>query len=240
MAKLDSLRDWHLPQFSLDAAGVVALADLTSVARRTVYTGTSCLLDAFVICPGLHRQQNAVELNAGEYPYCADMETEWVFRIENPATVLYLQKVGLTGCVTTLSVRKAKNRRTLWQQVSHIVYDAEAESLCATIAYFLAASLCFVIFGLLIHLEDWWAVLAIALLVLTRVMNVVVIRRRAQPGWSGAPDMGKRDLLILVSQDRWIRMQGKAEDIKAVTAGQWLRQPTFAEEVVTAMGTLLV
>jgi len=85
-----ALTDWlsgGYPKVSLDAAGLVALADLSTVARRTALTGTSSLLDAFVLCPGLHRQQEAPELNGGEYPACAAMTTGYVFRVENPATV---------------------------------------------------------------------------------------------------------------------------------------------------------
>ena len=56
------------PKVSLDAAGLVALADIQVVAQRTAYTGTSALLDTLVLCPGLHRQQTAPNLNGGEYP----------------------------------------------------------------------------------------------------------------------------------------------------------------------------
>lgn len=79
---------------SLDAAGIVALADIKTIALRTALTGTSAYLDTFVLCPGIHRQQSAPELNGGEYPACGAMTSGYVFRVENPATVLYLQKVG--------------------------------------------------------------------------------------------------------------------------------------------------
>lgn len=35
--------------------GIVALADLKVVLERNILTGTSFLLDMFVIAPGLHR-----------------------------------------------------------------------------------------------------------------------------------------------------------------------------------------
>ena len=56
---------------SLNAVGLVALAELNAVARRTALTGTSTVLDAFVLCPGLHRQLAATELHGAEYPACA-------------------------------------------------------------------------------------------------------------------------------------------------------------------------
>ena len=60
---------------SLDAAGLVALADLTTIAKRTALTGTACLSDVLVLCPGIHRQQNAPDLNGGEYPATGAMTT---------------------------------------------------------------------------------------------------------------------------------------------------------------------
>ena len=56
-----------LPNISLDAAGLLALADLSTIADRTALTGGASFLDALVLCPGIHRQQTATELNKGEY-----------------------------------------------------------------------------------------------------------------------------------------------------------------------------
>lgn len=42
---------------SLSASGFLLLADLSTIARRTVITGTSTWFDAFVLAPGLHQQQ---------------------------------------------------------------------------------------------------------------------------------------------------------------------------------------
>ncbi|GJC84538.1 hypothetical protein ColLi_07376 [Colletotrichum liriopes] len=48
-----------IPGLSLSAAGLVALADLQTIANRTALTGTSSWLDALVLAPGLHYQQAA-------------------------------------------------------------------------------------------------------------------------------------------------------------------------------------
>ncbi|PPJ49608.1 hypothetical protein CBER1_01945 [Cercospora berteroae] len=177
--------DWRI---SLDAAGLVALADLSTLAKRTALTGTSSLLDIFVIAPGLHRQQTAVDLNHGEYPACAAMTTGYVFRVENQAMVFYLQNVAI-----------------------------------------------------FVLLQDWWAIGALGILIFARACNVFVIRRRSRPGWFGAPEPNeKSDLLILLSQDRWIRMKGPTDDVKAVTSGAWLQDPTATDDCMTALATLLV
>ena len=75
-----------------------------------------------------------------------------------------------------------------------------------------------------------------------RFCNVVVAQLRAQgPGWKGAGEPGVQgDLIILLSQDRWIRMTGLVDDLKVVTSGQWLRDMNFFESSVTAFATVLV
>ena len=60
-------------------------------------------------------------------------------------------------------------------------------------------------------------------------------------GWKGESEPGKQsDLIVLLSQDRWIRLTGAVDDVKAVTSGQWLRESTLAESALVAFATLLV
>src|SRR6202011_327668 len=81
----------------------------------------------------------------------------------------------------------------------------------------------------------------LGMLVFARLLNVVVIKRRSTIGWKGALEPGVNgDLLVLLSQDRWIRIQGLVDDLKAVTAGQWLRDETPVESFCVGFATLLV
>ena len=64
------LFQWNTNPFanlSLDSNGLIALADLGTIAQRTALTGGASFLDTFLLCPGIHRQQTATELNKGEY-----------------------------------------------------------------------------------------------------------------------------------------------------------------------------
>ena len=84
---------------------VIGLQYIPEAVSRTALSGTAVTLDMLVVCPGIHTQQEAVSLNGGEYPACTALTTAgYVFRVENPATVYYLQRVGRTGQLTTLSV----------------------------------------------------------------------------------------------------------------------------------------
>ncbi|KAG9947098.1 hypothetical protein KCU85_g5923, partial [Aureobasidium melanogenum] len=223
-----------MPHVSLDAAGLVALADLDIIARRTALSGTSRFADVLVLCPGLHTQQSASELNRGEFPACAAMTTGYAFRIENPATVAFLQSVGRTGQLSCVKVEYAKSHSEEWTTI---------KLFCRTVPYAFCCLLTvstLIVFALI---RDWWAVTSVSILVFARLCNVFVVKKRVERAgeWKGASEPGVQgDLLVLLSQDRWIRIQGAVDDLKAVTSGQWLAEMTPLESAVSALATVLV
>jgi hypothetical protein len=193
------------------------------------------------LCPGIHRQQAAPELNGGEYPACGAMTSGYVFRVENPATVLYLQKVGLTGQLTTLSVKSIEHNGSLVSKVISSLCTFQNASFTSSFAYLFAAAMTFTALVILTCSNDWWGLIVVGFLCISRLCNVVIIRQRTKVSWQGASEPGvKGDLLILLSQDRWIRMRGMVDDLKAVTSGQWLREMTFIESSFAAFATVLV
>jgi hypothetical protein len=223
-----------IPELALDAAGLVALADIEAVQERTVLTGTSTYLDIFVLCPGMHRQQHAPELNRGELPQAAEMQSGWVWRIENPATVVFLQKIGKTGHLVTLEVSSSSSpswfKNLFW---------SPSPSRTSSVLYLTTAMLSLTSFLILVLLADWWGCIIISILWISRFVNVVIVRRRCKVGWHGVPKSGlKVDMLILLSQDRWVRMKGRAEDVQKVTAGQWMKDMSLGERLCAAMATM--
>ena len=227
----------------LNAAAIVALAELTTIAERTALTGSSDFLECLVLCPGLHKQQSATNLNNAEFPATAALTTGYVFRVENSATVHYLQRVGRTGHLTMLNVHATgcsdtpsiKGRKDLL---------VPGRLLSEPLSFLLHLSVLMptpIAIAVLVNLRDWWACTVIAMLVLCRLLNIIVIRRRSSTFWAGASEPGARgDLLILLSRDRWIRMRGLIDDLKAVTSGEWLRDPTGLENLATNCATVLV
>ncbi|KAK0190133.1 hypothetical protein F5146DRAFT_1122490 [Armillaria mellea] len=194
---------------TLEAAGLLVLADLPAVALRTALTGGASFLDALVLVPGMHKQQCADEINRGEFPTTGVMTSGYVFRVENPATNRVLQSLFVSGSQ-------------------------------ATVLYFLCLISTVVVFALLGVIGDWWGFGALGMFVFARLINVIVIRRRSQQGWKGAIEDGDGDLLILLSQDRWVRLQGSINDLKAVTAGQWLRDLSATENFTVMFATTVV
>lgn len=226
-----------IPGVSLDATGLIALADLTTIAKHTALNGTSSLLDLLVLCPGIHRQKYATELNAGELPPTAALTSGYVFRVENQATVFYLQKMGIPGHLVTMSVEelpKPKGTKPDFGTVRRTM-------TLSFMLYITPVILTLIALVFVILIEDWWALAVLLILILARTLNAIVVRRRSVLGWKGVKEPGVNgDLLILLSQDRWVRLQGSVDALKTVTAGQWLRDTTFWEGSLTAIATLMI
>ncbi len=226
-----------IPDASLDATGLIALADLTTIAKHTALNGTSSFLDLLVLCPGIHRQQYATELNGGELPPTAALTSGYVFRVENQATVFYLQKMGVPGHLVTLKVEEVAKTGGKKSDLK----DTGKTINLSFLLYITPVLLTLAAFVFMILIEDWWALAVLLILILARTLNAIVVKQRSVPGWKGVKEPGvKGDLLILLSQDRWMRLQGPVDALKAVTAGQWLRDTTFWESSLTAVATLLI
>jgi hypothetical protein len=106
-----------IPNLSLSAGGLLALADLNTIAQRTAIAGGSSWLDAFVLAPGLHYQQ-AADLLTPEYGLGKPVLSTALdggarpYVVNNVAMVKYLRRLwereGKYG-VVTLYVRMMDN-----------------------------------------------------------------------------------------------------------------------------------
>ncbi|KAK0219182.1 hypothetical protein IW262DRAFT_1084087 [Armillaria fumosa] len=227
---------------TLEAAGLVALADLSIVAVRTALTGSASPLDVLVLAPGMHQQQSAEEVNRGEFPTTGSIINGYVFRVENPATVSYLQRIGRTGHLVTAQVSRHPSRDASLSRYDRLVQSFFVTGVQATLLYLFSTTLTVVVLVLLIAIHDWWGLWVLGMLITARAINVIAIRRRSKDSeeWKGAPEKGPGDLLIILSKDRWVRLHGSLNDIKTVTAGEWLRDQSTAESFSVAFATLLV
>ncbi|KAK0184782.1 hypothetical protein F5146DRAFT_221334 [Armillaria mellea] len=235
---------------TLESAGLVALADLSTVAVRTALTGTASWIDILVLAPGMHQQQSADEVNRSEFPQTGSLTKGYVFRVENPATVSYLQRIGRTGYLVTAEVKRKPRTRSTLEIPFFKGVDLTPQNQPFYIAgvpvallYLLCPMLTIAVFALVGSIRDWWALAVLGMLVLSRTINVIVIKRRVSDskGWKGAnEEPEKDDLLVVLSQDRWVRLHGDLSDIKKVTAGQWLRDEDRVESLSVGFGTLLV
>ncbi len=185
-------------------------------------------------------QQCADEINRGEFPTTGAMTSGYVFRVENPATVSFLQSIGQTGHLVTARVSQNPSQNTDISLRDRTLQSLFVAGVPATILYFLCPISTISVFVVLCVIGDWWGVGALGMFVSSRLINVIVIKRRSQQGWKGAIETGDGDLLILLSQDRWVRLQGTINDLKAVTAGQWLRDLSAPESFSVMFATMMV
>lgn len=222
--------------YLLNVAGLIAISNFKTIAYRTSCTGGASFLDIFVLAPGIHYQQEASDLNGGEYPATGAMTSGYVFRVENQATVTYLQRIGKTANLTTVHVAPIENNSLLAK------LGLEQTDTFASVLYLICVGMTIAAIVLLREMQDWWALGVLCALIFARFLNMIVIKRRlTSKGWRGAAEPGvEGDLIILMSQDRWIRMKGQVDDIKWVTAGQWLREPNDFECAAKGLATLIV
>lgn len=244
MRGFGALDDW---QISLDLAGLIALADLSSIVRRCALSGSSSVFDALVIAPGLHRQNNAGDfgINQGEIPEAASISSGHVFHIHNPATVMFFQGMSKTGHLTDFQVDKLQDPTTEWQERLIRLFDYREESLTSMVFFTLSVVLTVIVIITTATYQDWFAFWGVFALVFARALNVYVLRRRAQSagveGWFGSThERGACDIFVLLSRDRWVRLRGEVQDVKRVTAGNWLDEPKRHENLLVSFATLIV
>lgn len=243
MLGFGALDNWPI---SLDLAGLIALADLSSIVKRCALSGGSSIFDALVIAPGLHRQYKAGEgINQGEIPEAASFDSGRVFHIHNPATVMFFQDMSKTGHLTTFSVEKLPEPTTEWEEKLIRLFDYREESLRAVAFFALAVMFTLLVIITTATYQDWFAFGGVLALVFARALNVYAIRRRAHSanadGWFGSKtERGASDIFVLLSRDRWVRLRGDIQDVKRVTAGTWLDEPRRHERWLVSLATLIV
>ncbi|RVX73569.1 hypothetical protein B0A52_02457 [Exophiala mesophila] len=183
---------------------------------RAALRGRPGYMEVFLLSLGMQTRLQVTDLNAAEYPAVAAMTTGYVFRVENQATVMFLQRIGRPGCCVTVDVVSSDGAASAGQTGS-------TSGVPRVAAYIPAAA----IFGYQVLLAESWDVFVLAAIVIilsSRFLTIMVLRARMVPTWHGAAEPGVMgDLLVLLSRDRWVRMRGLVDDLKAVTSGTWLQ-----------------
>lgn len=245
-----------IPGFTLSASGLLALADLGTIAKRTQIVGGSSWLDALLLAPGLHYQQAADALAGRTESYSAvelyEGQTS-THNITNTATQRYLERVGMVGQRVTVDVgmmpernyyfpggrRQARGQRaTIWQDqgadlgwVSHVLY-------------LMSPALTITAFVFMILLREWWGVASLLALMLSRVLNIWVIKQRSKPPVAPPPKPDVSSLLteylVDLGQGRSVCLRGVAEDLQAITTTSWLRAKTHLDGYLEAAAKLIV
>ena len=260
----------HIPLLMLSSPTTVPL-HLVSAALDT---------DALHLTLGCQGPMAPTLLNNGEFPSCAAMTTGYVFRVENEATVFFLQSIGTTGALTHLKVCHIKGAQSsvvvdyvlvglalvsvyyamvgplgtrqssslpLWPPLtlllSRLMFSSAGRTPITTALFSTIVNTVIIVLICDDMQERMSKAFQISLLCLfiSRLMFAYVLCQRSKPVWHGATEPGvKGSLLVLLSRDRWVRLDGDVDDLKAVTSGSWLQPATVWQESLGQASCLLV
>lgn len=191
---------------SLSASGLLALADLSTIARRTALTGNASWFDAFVLAPGIHYQQRCETLNDGQHVIktpttIRNSTTGQEHEVTNQAMLDYLHRVGAAFAPSrgvTLAIKSSSDPKSaaanaasslglkaLSRLFSHLRAEAAERGYRSTILspllYASVPLMTAVASGLMIAIKDWWGCAILAMLMIARLLNIFIIRRRTAP-----------------------------------------------------------
>ncbi|KAI9744763.1 MAG: hypothetical protein M1818_001688 [Claussenomyces sp. TS43310] len=245
-----------LARVAISSSGLLALADLSTIAKRTALTGTSTWLDALFLAPGLHYQQLAdslgfrpqISITTPNLPVQAlNLNTGSVLNVTNTATIHYLQRIAKTDTPVILDVGSESTgirgrRYAVGPSKDGHRYQrtTPASSKISTILYLLGPLLTLCSIAFMILTQDWWGCAIIGALILARALNIWIIHQRT-----------KTTLPVPLSpndhQNWWINyngynvcLRGLAHDLDAITTGEWMRDKTDIEGYVEAIAKLIV
>lgn len=209
MAFVSGWNQKPIPGIALSAGGLLALADLHTIAQRTAITGGASWMDSLLLAPGLHYQQAADELfQKGGASAIVDVVDESggsavTFKLSNAATANYIQKVAKPGETVTLVVGRASRGRyklsrsdsgrhaTAWREsggsdsgwVSHVLYLISPVLTLAAVTFVVLFKDCELVPLRYCspHLTHLkgWTLVSIMGLMTSRVLNIWVIKQRA-------------------------------------------------------------
>ncbi|KAJ4422388.1 hypothetical protein N0V82_002943 [Gnomoniopsis sp. IMI 355080] len=262
-----------IPNFSLSASGLLVLADLNTIAQRTVLRGGSSWLDSLVLAPGLHYQQAADDLTRGDNAQILNaVEIDHdgrptAHRIVNQAVVSYVLRIAEDGKTVVLDVGELGVKKGSWGMrrrqnamgrggqramlyggpqdldegldlVAHLLYVASPVLTCVAIAF-------------VVLLKDWWALAIIVVLMISRVLNIIVIKSRSKPkppelpkpfsfpdSLSPAPRITQ--YTITLNPTTAVILRGLSSDLYALTTTVWLRPKTHIDGYMEAIAKVLV
>ncbi|KAI0428230.1 hypothetical protein F5Y09DRAFT_313778 [Xylaria sp. FL1042] len=255
-----------IPNVDISAAGLLALADLSTIAQRTRISGASWL-DALLLAPGLHYQQAAdAVLNELPSPFNAvesvDGKTS-TYNIANTATLQYLERVGRAGQRIVVDVGMIPQRRYLpygddrpkrrgFGQRGVIWRDQEAGiGWLSQVLYLTSPVLTITAFVFMVLLREWWGVAALLGLMLSRILNIWIIKQRTNwpkrpPPLPSTPESGPEnpdaltEYVVDLGRGRVVVLRGMASDLQAITMTAWLRDQTHVEGYLEAAAKLTV
>ncbi|RYP13597.1 hypothetical protein DL767_010669 [Monosporascus sp. MG133] len=253
-----------IPNFEPSAGGLLALADLGTIAERTAIVGGSSWLDSLILAPGLHYQQAADALAGrlmASYDAVEIYEGKTLLRcsVTNPATIRYLQRLASSGQRVVVDVGAVPHRshffsyrgrrRGVGQRATIWADDRDLDlGLLSHVLYLAAPVLTVVAFVFMILLQEWWGIALLLALMFSRALNIWAIKQRAKQPVSvptppsSTPDLGNllTEYVVDLGHGRSVSLRGLAADLQAITTGTWLSAKTHVQDYLEAIAKVTV
>ncbi|KAF4967780.1 hypothetical protein FSARC_4713 [Fusarium sarcochroum] len=252
-----------IPGLTLSASGLLVLADLRTISRRTALTGGASWVDALVLAPGLHYQQACDDLEREAPVGLIAMSTqalgEMQYAVKNTMTANYLRSLAKDGIeeIVTLDVgldtpwdvvkilgKIVKRRKVTdeedddedhddWASLSDVDWFSHLLYLGSPIITF--SSITFMVI-----FQDWWGLAIVVTLMVSRILNIWAIKQRMTPSDSSLESITMAEYSIDLGGGHSVRLRGPDADLQALVTHAWLRAQSSLEGYFEAAAKLMV
>ncbi|KAM0432213.1 hypothetical protein ACHAPT_004749 [Fusarium lateritium] len=252
-----------IPSLVLSASGLLALADLRTISRRTALVGGASWVDALVLAPGLHYQQACEDLEreapVGLIALPAEALGSVRYAVKNAVTASYLMALcsqGPEGIVTldvgldmpwkvAKAFKKVFKRRRIadeededddhddWDSLSDV--DWLSHLLYLFSPFLTVSSLTFMIL-----FEDWWGLSILLTLITSRTLNIWAIKHRTQSPGHTPHDHRVTEYIVDLGGGHAVRLRGPDADLQALVTHAWLRAQSHIDGYLEAAAKLMV
>lgn len=166
--------------------------------------------------------------------------------ISNQATIRYLTRIGNETAPTILDIspetakERREQRRDLASRGRRYPNLKPAKAWLSMTFYACGPLLTITAIVLVILTRDWWAFGIILALMVSRALNVYIIRARTKPrpAIPQTPDVHQN--WWVHTDGRNICLRGHSHDLDAITTGVWMRNKTHIEGYMEATAKIIV
>ncbi|KAF5672765.1 hypothetical protein FHETE_3599 [Fusarium heterosporum] len=253
-----------VPNLTLSASGLLVLADLRTISRRTALIGGSSWVDAFVLAPGLHYQQACEDLEreapVGLIALSTQTLGEIQYAVKNTMTASYLKSLCKGGEDTiTLNVGldtpwdvikiigKVMEKRRITDEEDDD-HDADHDDWASLsdvdwlshLFYLGSPIITFSSITFMIIFEDWWGLAILLTLITSRILNIWAIKQRMTPSSTSIENISMTEYSIDLGGGHSVRLRGPDADLQALVTHAWLRAQSSLEGYLEAAAKLMV
>lgn len=252
-----------LPNITLSASGLLVLADLRTISRRTALTGGASWIDSLVLAPGLHYQQACDDLEREAPIGLIALSTQTLgqiqYAVKNTMTASYLKSLVKDGAenIITLDVGldtpwdvvKIVGKVMRKSRVSDEEDDDEDHEDWASLSdvdwlshllYLISPLITSASIAFMVIFEDWWGLAILLTLVSSRILNIWAIKQRMTHSEPSPESLTMTEYTVDLGGGHSVRLRGPDADLQALVTHAWLRTQSSLEGYLEAAAKLMV